>query len=76
MADLWNGTDSYNSVPARFSEVMNLKKTGYYFDGYYTRDGEKLDLTGTKECSPRVVKYYARWQKQISSISRDVYLLR
>ena len=64
----WNGTDSYNSVPASFSEVMNPKKTGYYFDGYYTRDGEKLDLTGTKECSPRVVKYYARWQKQISSI--------
>lgn len=55
---------------------MNPKKTGYYFDGYYTRDGEKLNLTGTKECSPRVVKYYARWQKQISSISRDVYLLR
>lgn len=39
-------------------------------------NGEKLELTGTKECSPRVVKYYARWQKQISSISRDVYLLR
>ncbi len=76
MADLWNGTDSYNSVPASFSEVMNLKKTGYYFDGYYTRDGEKLNLIDTKECSPRVVKYYARWQKQISSISRDVYLLR
>lgn len=27
MADLWNGTDSYNSVPASFSEVMNPKKT-------------------------------------------------
>lgn len=52
-----------------FSQIKNPKKAGYYFDGYYTENGEKLDLNGTKGFTPTNVTYYARWKKQVTAIN-------